>query len=248
MKTFVIANQKGGVGKTAIACHLAFHLAEIGKKVLFLDIDPQANSSKTLKTGFQPIKASRMFLEPVSLTEIKKDITLVPADGAMADMERADPRVIAQFKENIGACGDMFDYCIIDTPPTLGIRVTAALIVADYVLSPIKPEGYSIDGIVDLLKVILGVKKKYNPKLQFLGMLPCLVKGNSPDHKKSLLILVNDYHEYMLAGAVIGDRQSVDEALNSSVPVWNIKKTAAKDAAKEFKNTFDIIGQKIGGF
>jgi chromosome partitioning protein len=248
MKTFVIANQKGGVGKTAIACHLAFYLAEKGRGVLFIDTDPQGNSSKTLKHGSQPIQASQFFSGNVSLKEINEGITLVPADGAMADIERADPQVIANFRQNIDVSKDLFDFCVIDTPPTLGMRVTAALIAADYVISPIKPEGYSIDGIAALLKVIIGVKQKYNPQLQFLGMLPCLVKGNSPDHKTALQSLVNEYHQFMLSGAVIGDRQSVDEALNSCVPVWRIRKTAAVAAAKEFRNTFDIIGNKIGGF
>lgn len=248
MKIFAIANQKGGVGKTAVACHLAFYLAELGKRVLFIDLDPQANASKTLQAGLQPVTASQLFHGAMVLTDIRDGVTLVSADGAMADMERANPQVLAMFKQNVDGLGPQFDYGVIDTPPTLGLRTSAALIVADFVISPIKPEGYSIDGITKLLQAIIGIKNKYNHKLQFLGMLPSLVKGNSPDHKAALLTLVSQYQQYMLLGAAIGDRQSVDEALNASLPVWRIKKTAAQPAAKEFRNTFDVIAQRIGGY
>lgn len=248
MKIFAIANQKGGVGKTAVACHLAFYLAELGKRVLFIDLDPQANASKTMKAGLQSITASQLFHSVMALTDVRDGVTLVSADGAMADMERANPQVLAVFKQNIDHLGPQFDYAVIDTPPTLGLRTSAALIVADFVISPIKPEGYSIDGIAKLLQTIIGIKQKYNPNLHFLGMLPSLVKGNSPDHKAALQALVSQYQQYMLLGAAVGDRQSVDEALNASLPVWKIKKTAAQPAAKEFRNTFDVIAQRIGGF
>lgn len=154
MKTIAIANQKGGVGKTAVACHLAFHLRDAGHKVLFIDLDPQGNASSTLKASAVPnVDAAALFADDLIELTVRDGITLLGANAALADLERADPKVIGHFREHMTAWSAAFDFAIIDTAPTLGLRMSAALIVADFVLCPIELESYSIQGITNMLQV-----------------------------------------------------------------------------------------------
>jgi chromosome partitioning protein len=247
MKIITISNQKGGVGKSTIAVHLAMYLQEAGKRVLFIDLDPQANASKTLNKKAEQLDflASVLFLENVSPSIADSEaIKLIAADGSMADIERADPSVLNQFKQNIINLNGSFDYCIIDTPPTLGLRMTAALLVADFVLSPIELEEYSIDGITKMLQTVFGVKEKWNPELTFLGMLPNRFNPRSLAQKATLEALMKDY-AHLLIPAHIGIRSSIPEALGEGIPVWKHKKTAARVAGREFKKAFEIITNSI---
>ena len=131
----------------------------------------------------------------------------------MADIERAPLTVMSTFKDHLTALASQFDHCVIDTPPTLGLRMSAALIVANHVLSPIELEEYSIDGITKMLQTIFGVKSKWNPDLNFLGMLPNRFNSRSEDQKKTLMNLVENY-AHLLIRARIGIRSSIPEALS----------------------------------
>lgn len=249
MQIIAVSNQKGGPGKTTIALHLAMALQEEGKRVLFVEVDPQWNASKVLtKTApASNVLASQLFVESVDSIEATEDgITLIQADGAMADIERAEPSVLTTFKRNLANLGEGFDYCVIDTPPTLGLRMTAALLVADHVLSPIELEEFSIDGITKMLQTIYGVKEKWNPNLNFLGMLPNRFNPRSVEQKETLTNLVQNY-AHLLIKAKIGIRTSIPEALKEGIPVWKHKKTSAREAGREFKEAFAVIYEKMGG-
>jgi len=245
MQTIAIANQKGGVGKTAISCHLAFHYRDEGKKVLFIDLDPQANGTSTISKATKPaMTATELFDENAKVKVSNDSITLVAADSKLTNLERANPNVIQNFVNALGSVKDEFDYCIIDTAPTLGLRMTAALIAADYVLSPVEMEGYSIQGITKMLQTIYGVKKKFNPNLEFIGMLANRFNVRSSEQKANLGELLKQYGHLMVE-AKIGIRSSIAEALSQGVPVWEIKKTAARAAAQEMTSAFSAIDKKM---
>lgn len=248
MEIITISNQKGGVGKSTVAVHQAMDLQEKAKRVLFLDLDPQANATKTLEriAPAANVTASQLFTSSVAAVEPAEGITLIHADGAMADIERAEPSVLSTFKQNMDNLGEAFDYCVIDTPPTLGLRMTAALLVADYVLAPIELEEYSIDGITKMLQTVFGVKEKWNPDLNFLGMLPNRFNPRSLAQKETLTNLVKNY-SHLLIKARIGIRSSIPEALSEGIPVWQLKKTSAREAGREFQEAFAIIYEKMGG-
>lgn len=246
MKTIVLTNQKGGVGKTTIAVHLAMALREVGKRILFVDIDPQANSSKTLASNTVGVFSSQLFDEQLIDFKAHDGINLIQADSKMVDIEQKNLSVVRNFKSHLEKLQNKFDFCIIDSPPGLGNRMTSALIVADYVLSPIELEEYSIDGITKMLQTVFGVKKQLNPELQFLGMLPNRFNPRSAQQKDTLMALLKDYSQWIIP-AKIGIRSSIPEALKEGVPVWELKKTSARAAADEFKEAFEIIFQKIGG-
>lgn len=246
MKTIVLTNQKGGVGKTTIAVHLAMALRDIGKRILFVDIDPQANSSKTLDANAVGLLSSQFFADTPIDFEICEGINLIQADNKMVDIEQQNLSVARYFKDHLEKINDKFDFCIIDSPPGLGNRMTSALIVADFVLSPIELEEYSIDGITKMLQTVFSVKKQLNPELQFLGMLPNRFNPRSVQQKDTLKALLKDYSEWIIP-AKIGIRSSIPEALKEGIPVWELKKSSARPAADEFKEAFQIIFKKIGG-
>ncbi|TCV82711.1 ParA family protein [Sulfurirhabdus autotrophica] len=246
MKTVVISNQKGGVGKTAISVHQAHYLEEQGKSVLLLDLDPQANASKTLAAYKSGVLASALFDGTLTAIENKGGITVVEADNALMNIERAEPKlIIPAFKKTLDAVSADFDYCVIDTPPQFGMRLSCALIAADYVLSPIELDEYAIDGIVKMLQTIFGIKQKYNPELTFLGILPNRLNAHSVAQKAALEGLLAQYAQYMIP-AKIGNRSSIPEALRAGVPVWKLKKSSAKEAGIEMLKAFKIIQERMG--
>jgi chromosome partitioning protein len=246
MKVISIANQKGGVGKTMISVNLAFALKEAGKKVLFIDLDPQQNSTQTMhKAGCSVVEnSSRLFEKGIDLTPIG-DFDLIAADGAMADIERAENKVMSYFNENLRKLDGAYDFAVLDTPPTLGLRMTSALISSDFVISPVEMETYSIAGIQKMLQTIYGVKQRWNPGLEFIGMLPNRFNVRSISQKETLANLMEKY-AHLLIPAHVGIRVSISDALTEGVPVWEVKKTSAKEAGKELKKAFSFIFKKIG--
>ena len=250
MKTLVIANQKGGVGKTTLLVHLAYYAAETGNRVLVIDLDPQGNTTSSLEAFASGIFASALF-EANSIrlaSEIEKPITLIGADGALLNVDRARLDATQAFVNQVGHIGDsaQFDLCLIDTAPALGLRMVAAVTAANYVISPIELQAYSTDGIAAMLKTIFGIRQKLNPGLQFLGMLPSRVNGHSPAQKANLVALLKSYSDLILRRA-ISQRTSIGEAASAKKPVWALRKTSAREAGKELQEVLVHIIEKMGG-
>jgi len=252
MKTLVTANQKGGVGKTSTVVHLAFDFLERGLRVAVIDLDTQANASYTLQEFQSGYLASQMFsTKGDAVRACFKDlpegplVRLIASDAPLADMEkRTMADVASSFTHNLKAlakCG--FDVCLIDTAPSLGVSMAAALYAADYVLSPIELEAYSIQGIKQMVTTIAHLRKA-NPKLQFLGMVPSKVDGRNPRHARHLEELERAYPQLMMPTGV-GLRSSIADALASRVPVWKIKKTAARKATQEIRALAAHVFEKM---
>ena len=247
MKTIVVTTNKGGVGKTAISVHLAQYLEEQGKKVLVIDLDNQRNCSMALSQHASGFKAMQIFdgslpkdLKPTA------GLTLLVADAKLQELELGPKdKVLPALHHMLPQIGAAFDYCVIDTPPGLGLRVQAALIGAQFVLSPVELDDFGISGITDLLKVVFGIKQKINPDLAFVGMLPNRLNSASVAQKTALEELLAKYANYMVP-AKIGNRTSIPEAMRAGVPVWRLKKSSAKDAGVEMLAAFKIIGERIG--
>jgi len=247
MKTLVIANQKGGVGKTAILVHLAFNFQERGKKVIVIDLDTQGNASYTLQRFATDTVASHLFnhIPPIIKNDKRRELALIKADAALANLDAKPLKEVSQhFHANVSNLAEQnFDICLIDTAPSLGIGMVTALTIADYVLSPIELELYSIHGIKKMNTTIANIRK-VNPKLQFLGMVPSKVDKRNPRHNHHLQQLQTTYPQLILPTSV-GLRSSIADALASGMPVWKIKKTAARIATKEILNLADLIFNKM---
>lgn len=252
MNVLVVNNQKGGVGKTTIAVHLAWHFAEGGRRVLFLDLDAQSNATATLAPTAGAITAAKLFEArqvpaPRSCTSGEMSITLVPAEQALLDVERADPKSMAYFRENLHSAAAAFELCIIDTPPSMGLRNLAALVTATHVLSPIYLEDYSLQGVKSLLQTVIGVQQRYHrPDLQFLGLLPSKFNSKSPRQRAHLEQLLREAGKYVFPGHIT-DRDGYAEAVAEKVPVWRLKKRSAQEAGREIRGVLDRVQSALAG-
>jgi chromosome partitioning protein len=246
MKTVVLTTFKGGVGKSSIAIHLAFHLQEKNARVLFIDVDAQGNSSKTLEQYASGVEASSLFLKkPRRIHAEPGTITVISADDLLNDVEhKTIKEIVPAFHRSLDTLSDDFDYCVIDTPAAFGYRTLAALVCSDFALSPIEMDTFAIDGIVKLLQNIGGVKEKLNPDLVFIGILANRLNANSAKQKAAFGELVTNYADYLVP-AKIGLRSSIPEALDSSIPVWRLDKTSARIAAREMRHALEIVFDRM---
>ncbi|MBZ2207181.1 ParA family protein [Massilia soli] len=258
MTTLVVANQKGGVGKSTTACHAAFYLGGQARakqpggadkgRVAFISCEVQKNSSNTLKKtyGTANVRADAFFRsEPFDVVPTGA-ITVYEGGPFMADIERIQG---AHFRTQVARIAPHFDYCIIDTPPSVGVLQVAALSAADFVLSPIEMDEYSVEGVVDMLKTIIGVKERFNPGLVFLGMLPCRLQNTSPRQKAPLANLLKHYSNYVFGldeGCKTSVRQAIPEALAQGVPVWQLKSSGAREAGAEMLAIMRLLERAMG--
>lgn len=244
MKVISAANQKGGVGKTNFIVHLAHDFIERGLKVLVLDTDPQGNASFSLSAYASKVTASQFFDDkPIALSP-KDGITLVTGDPKMLNIEKLNISDVGDnLKRNLKSVSEQFDVCLIDTAPTLGVRLASVMYASDYVFTPIEVEAYSMLG-VSLMRKTIANMSQLNPSLVNLGLIASRVDKRNPLHVRNFDSLKSN-HADQLVPVVIGQRSSFGVALHSKVPVWNIKKTSARVAAKEMRDFAEYVFNKV---
>lgn len=230
MKTLMVTIQKGGQGKTMLAVHIAKFCASQGLKVLFLDLDMQANSSWTLQPHASAIVASdfchNAFKE---IPTVIDGIALVTGDDRMADADDWNKaEILSSFGEALKRCDHEFDLCIVDTPPTLGFAQSITGLLADYVIAPVTMDWYSIQGLIKLRKIIANLTRS-NPKLTMLGVVPNGVDWRKPRLIENLKQVQQQFGDEILP-YVVPLRDSISEALADPEmgSVWSNPKTSAR--------------------
>lgn len=122
--------------------------------------------------------------------------------------------------------------------------MSAALIVADYVLCPIELEEYSIDGVTAMIKMFVGVRQRHNSRLKFLGLLANRFNPHSVRQRVALRALFESYGEHVIP-AKMSTRSAIPEALSQGIPVWHLPKTSAREATAEVERVFGLVRDKM---
>ena len=181
-KVIAVTNQKGGVGKTTTSVNLSAALAYMGKKVLLVDIDPQANATQGIGvdrsslslTVYDAITQSTPLKDIIISTDVK-NLDIVPANIDLAGVEIELSQVKSgreqRIRNALETVKERYDFVIIDCPPALGLLNTNALTASDAVLIPVQCEYYALEGLTQLLNTILLTQKVFNEKLTIEGVL-----------------------------------------------------------------------------
>ena len=272
MKTLYIGVQKGGVGKSTNACQLALYARNLGYRVLVIDFDDQGNTTKFFKRNGEAVPLAKTVTEIMAQTTDIIDINvgdsgfnILEADGQFNNILVEQARVKIQhegeltekssiahqhFANFLTSVNAHYDLCIIDGPPSLDIRVTIALTLADAVLSPIQLSQESIEGMSATLygqRGVLNIKTVFNAKLNFLGFLPNMVEATDK-HREALTELGKRIGEHFLTDnegriLLMPLRQSIRECQKEGIPIAQLARTntMARSTWASVRKIFDIV-------
>ena len=188
-KVIAITNQKGGVGKTTTSVNLSACIANSGKKVLLIDMDPQGNASSglgidkdSLELCIYDVLINGMTMNDVIVPTALKKLKIAPAsiDLAGAGVELVNlPKREHILKKALKEIRDDYDFIFIDCPPSLDLLTLNALTATDGVLIPIQSEFYALEGVSQLINTVNLVKKSLNEKLEIEGVLLTMFDGRT---------------------------------------------------------------------
>ncbi len=188
-RTIVIANQKGGVGKTTTAINLSACLALKKKRVLLIDMDPQGNASggfdidrASITKTIYDVMLGEAEIGDATVKDVRPKLSVVPSDVNLAateiqlsDMEEKNHII----KKEVEKIRDQYDYIIIDCPPSLNILTINAMCAADTVLVPLQCEYYALEGLAQLMQTVKLIQERENDRLKIEGIVFTMYDGRT---------------------------------------------------------------------
>ncbi|MFK7944161.1 MAG: ParA family protein [Paracoccaceae bacterium] len=244
MKKIIIANNKGGVGKTTIASQIVYSLAEKGHSVIGVDLDSQRNftgsfecakdlgNALDLVTRGAPIEAD-LAAGKIGILSGHKDLMAQNADDVLVNVSNG-------LLHSGGA-----EFCVIDAPPSFSEVVYGALLGSDYLLVPVELKRFSLDGIEGVLEAFIAAQE-HNPALELLGLLPSRFDAVK-QVERDALVTVAEAFERLLVPHAIRNRSAYVQAQDAGVSLAEIKTRSGREAAAEFGAFFDWFYAKITG-
>lgn len=237
--TIAIANQKGGCAKTTTAVNLSAGLVASGKRVLLIDLDPQANTSQWIGANnhvggvFELLTAKSDVQALVQTTGIE-GLSIIRGAREISNLEKAlagELAVESRLKRRLKSMDlNQYDYVIIDTPPTLSLITLNALSAADSVLIPVTTHVMTLSGVAQLIQTLEEVREVLNPQLKILGLLPCRVDLRTR-HSQDILDALTERFGDQVLKSHIHENVRIAEApsFKQSIFDYRPKSSAAED-------------------
>lgn len=250
-RIIAICNQKGGTGKTTTAINLSTAIALAGKKVLLVDIDPQANA--TSGAGIDKNKVTQSTYEvlidsiPVSNVLIKNPedtLSVVPSNSHLAGAEIEMVAILSReyrLRKALEAISQEFDFILIDCPPSLGLLTINALTAAQSVLIPVQCEYYALEGLTQLLNTINLVHDNLNSKLQLEGVLLTMADYRT-NLTQEVITEVRSHFKNKVYQTVIPRNIRLSEAPSYGKSIFNYDKDSI-GAKKYLELAYEILGE-----
>jgi len=254
VKIIVVANQKGGVGKTTTCVNLAAYVASVGKRVLLLDIDPQGNScsglgvdsSSNLNKGIYSVFIGAKTLKEVITPSKYENLDIVPVSmdlaGAQAELfdQRGKEYIIKKAIEEISG---NYDLILMDTPPSLGLFTLNGLTAAHSVLIPLQSEFYAMEGLAQLLQAIKLVKSSTNPSLDIEGVLITMFDQRT-NLSKDVLNEAKSFFNEKVYSTIIPRNIRLSEAPSHGIAIYEYD--SSSQGAKSYASFGDEFIRKSG--
>lgn len=249
MKIIAVANQKGGVGKTTTSMNLSVCLAELGKKTLLVDLDPQANATSGI--GIEPVENVSAYYPMIGEAELsdmiiptaRENLSIVPANLDLAGVEveliRAGDHLTRLRKafQKLRTQAP-YDYVLLDCPPSLGVLMTNALSAADEIMIPLQCEYYSMEGLAKIIGVCEQLRAAgANPDLQLSGIVMTMYLRTN--HANQVIAEIQKHYGDVIFKTVIPRTIRLAEAPSHGQPIIQYEPTglgaaAYRALAKEF--------------
>lgn len=255
MKSLVVNNQKGGVGKTTLATTFAWYLArDPSLRIAMIDLDRQANTTKLMKNERRGPESSQLLLgQEVTLPEGVPGITVFPASARLdrvSNTESQDGRETSEyfsaFKENMARLAAHFDYAVMDTGPTWSLGTQVPMSAATAAIAPVEPETMALDGLKVLVQIVQLINSgpRKNDPLVFLGILPSKVDRRSTMHRDMTQQLFAKYSAYCFPG-IFPEREAFKKSNHESMSIFayadEYKAASARAAAAEITPLMDKL-------
>src|ERR1700693_4709937 len=246
-RVIAFANQKGGVAKTTSTLNLAAALKEKDNRVLCVDMDPQGNL--TMSQGLNPDSIERSMFDvlvhrlPIENVIQSREIDLAVSSIDLAGAELALSSMIGReraLEKALASMKSVYDYILIDTPPSLGLLTINALVAADHVIVPVQCEYLSLRGLVQLENTLTMIRENLNPNVEILGILPTMFDRRTLHAREAVEILEENFGDLVFKTRIKKTiRYAEAPVKGTSVLKYDPSGTAAKayrDLAKEVLN------------
>jgi chromosome partitioning protein len=255
MRTIAIVNQKGGVGKTTTTVNLAAALADAGRKVLIIDLDPQHSASTWYKAIRQGRGAFDIFNDPkADLPSLVMDtavegVSILPSSPLMYNVERAlagEPGAEHSLKMKLKQLPvGRFDYLLIDCPPSLGLLTVNALTAVDEVFVPVEAHVLGLHGLDKLVQTVSIVKERLNPAIGITGIVACRVKAQTR-HAQEVMADIRGRFPNEFFQTMIRENVRLTECPSQGVPITTYAPTS--NGAEDYRKLAqEVIAQEKRG-
>jgi chromosome partitioning protein len=254
--TIAAISGKGGTGKTTTVINLACALAELGRSVLAVDMDPQANL--TSGVGHDPYRLEETVYHALTgespdgsmLIHNQYGIDLIPSSPDLSAVEAALQSSIGQemllkgVLERLTEEGHKYQYVLIDTPPNFGFHTLNALAAADYILVPVQMSGFAIKGLKEVLRTVAAARQRLNSDVRILGILPTFVSPRT-NFSRDMIEALRDLPNLPVFEAVVKQTVKLAETSLEGVPI--LRYASSSDAAQSYRSLANEVIQRTEG-